>query len=400
MVEIDNTAIAFADKSNADLKRAAFIFKLLKKPWRVKFGKALLDFALKAKLPIAWIIKPTVFKHFCGGETLKECEQSIDQLAKARISSTLDYSAEGQETEESFDDTTTIIFNIIEKAAKDKNIAHAVFKPTGIARLRFLEMLSEGEILSNDEEQELLRVEKRFTAICRCAASHNVPLMIDAEESWIQPAIDMLVEQDIEDFNHDKPIIYNTLQLYRKDRLDYMIKYCNKAWDMNVMPAFKLVRGAYLEKERERAKKMGYESPVHDFKKDTDEDFDQAIKYCLDNIEKMAVCIATHNENSVLYAISYMELLNIEPDHPHVSFSQLYGMSDNISYNLAANGYNVSKYVPYGPLKLVMPYLIRRAEENTSVAGQTNRELEMIRKELKRRKSLGKAEKVLEIYNQ
>ncbi|MBS4013314.1 MAG: proline dehydrogenase family protein [Bacteroidetes bacterium] len=387
MLQFENTKVAFADKSNSYLKKAKFIFRMVASPRLVKVGSSLLRFAILIRFPVKWMVKPTIFSHFCGGETISECESSIGNLSNSNIKSILDYSAEGLQNEKSFDKTTEIILSIIKKASVDVRISQAVFKPTGIARFKLLEKVNNNQSLTLNEADEFQRVQIRFAKICDYAAKHNVALMIDAEESWIQNTIDRLVENEMMKHNKTRPLIYNTVQLYRKDRLKYMTEFSKKAFDSGYFAAFKLVRGAYLEKENDRAEDLNYDTPIHTSKRDTDTDFDKAIKFCIDNIDRMAVCIGTHNEDSVRYAVSYMELKNIPKDNKNVYFAQLYGMSDNISYNLAAEGYNVSKYVPYGPVKLVLPYLIRRAEENTSVAGQTSRELELIQKEIMRRRA-------------
>ncbi len=386
MVQFENTEIAFAHKSNSYLKKAKFLFRMVARPRLVKVGSALLRLAILLRFPIKWIVKPTIFNHFCGGETISECESSIDNLSNSNIKSILDYSAEGLQNEKSFDKTAEIVLSIIKKASVDSRISHAVFKPTGIARFKLMEKVNNNQSLTLEEADEFHRIQIRIAKICDYAAKYNVALMIDAEESWIQNTIDRLVENEMMKHNITRPLIYNTVQLYRKDRLNYMTEFSAKAIEAGYFAAFKLVRGAYLEKENERAENLEYDSPIHSSKRDTDTDFDKAIKFCLDNNEKIAVCIGTHNEESVKYAVSYMELKNIPKDNQNVYFAQLYGMSDNISYNLAAEGFNVSKYVPYGPVKLVLPYLIRRAEENTSVAGQTGRELELIQKEIHRRR--------------
>ncbi len=384
----ENTEIAFRTKSNSELNNAKRIFTMVANPWLVKTGKILLMIALKLHIPIKWAVKPTVFKQFCGGESMEECDKTINELSLWGVKSILDYSAEGLETEESFEDTFRKIISIIDKAKTSSAIPYAVFKPTGIARFALLQKINEGKTLSDQEKEEFKRVQYRFSKLCEHAASKDVPLMIDAEESWIQDAVDELVEKEMAKYNKNKPLIYNTVQLYRKDRLKYLMDYSEKAWKNKIYPGFKLVRGAYLEKERERAAKFDYPSPVHDTKDNTDNDFNMAVKFCLDNANKMASCVGTHNEDSVNFAVLYMKDEGILPGHENIWFSQLLGMSDNISFNLAERGFNVCKYVPYGPVRLVMPYLVRRAEENTSVAGQTSKELQMIKTELRRRKQL------------
>jgi proline dehydrogenase len=351
----------------------------------VKVGAALTRFALKIGLPITWILKPTIFNHFCGGVSISDCNETIVRLGRSNIKTILDYSAEGKETDTDFDYTRDQIIETIIRASKDENVPYAVFKPTGVARFGLLEKVQAKKDLSELEKLELERVKARFALICDTGARLNVPVMIDAEETWIQDIVDEIVEELIFEHNKTKPLVYATLQMYRHDRLEYLKDLVGRAKEKGVKAAVKLVRGAYMEKERERAKELGYPSPIYPDKQGTDSAYDQAVKFCLENVKDVAVCIGTHNEKSSLLGAEEMVKLGVKPQNPNISFSQLLGMSDNISYNLAAAGFNVTKYVPYGPVKTVVPYLIRRAEENTSVAGQTSRELALIRTELKRR---------------
>ncbi|TVR39448.1 MAG: proline dehydrogenase [Bacteroidia bacterium] len=387
MIDFENTAIAFRDKNNKTVRKAYWLFRLIGSPVLVKAGSALLRFALWLGLPVNWVLKPTVFSHFCGGETIEACEKRIQLLGQSNVLTILDYSAEGKETEADFEYTKQQILATIDKSAVSKQVPYAVFKPTGLSRFALLERMQSGAMLSDDETQEFERVKARFDEICAYAVSKNVPVMVDSEESWIQDIADHLVEELMFRYNKEQPMVFNTLQMYRHDRLAYLHNFAVKAGEQGVFVAFKLVRGAYMEKERERAVKKGYPSPIYPDKEATDKAFDEATAFLLDNIRESAVCIGTHNETSCSKAAERMKSLSIKPDHSHVSFAQLLGMSDHISYNLAAAGYNVCKYVPYGPVKTVVPYLIRRAEENTSVAGQTSRELFLIKKEMQRRKS-------------
>lgn len=387
MIDFENTRIAFRDKNNKSVRKAYWLFRLIGSPVLVKTGSALLRFALWLGLPVNWILKPTVFSHFCGGETIEACENKIQLLSRSNVLTILDYSAEGKETEADFEYTKQQILATIDKSAASEQVPYAVFKPTGLSRFALLEKIQSGLKLTDDEAQEFESVKARFDRICAYAVGKNVPVMIDSEESWIQDIADRLVEDLMFRYNKKQPMVFNTLQMYRHDRLAYLHDFAEKAKKQGVFVAFKLVRGAYMEKERERAVKKGYPSPIYPDKEATDQAFDEATAFLLDNISDSAVCIGTHNETSCGKAAERMTRLSIKPDHPNVSFAQLLGMSDHISYNLAAAGYNVCKYVPYGPVKTVVPYLIRRAEENTSVAGQTSRELFLIKMEIQRRKS-------------
>jgi proline dehydrogenase len=383
----EDTRIAFRDKSDRELRRAYWLFRLVGSPVLVKIGAIKLRIALWMRFPVSWILKPTIFSHFCGGERIEECQETIDKLGASSIRTILDYSAEGKESEREFDRTAGEVMKTIRKASLENNIPYAVFKPTGMARFGLLEKLQEGGPLSAGEQSELENLHSRIEAICRLADETGIPVMVDAEESWIQEAVDRLVEDLILRYNKNKPLVFNTLQMYRHDRLEYLRRFTGIAREKGVMAAFKLVRGAYMEKERDRAARMGYASPIYPDKPATDNAFDLATQFCLENLDHLAVCIGTHNEKSCELAAGQMDKLDIPHDHPNVSFAQLLGMSDHISYPLAASGFNVCKYVPYGPVRTVVPYLVRRAEENTSVAGQTSRELYLIRKEIRRRKS-------------
>lgn len=386
MNSFENTRIAFPEQSTKELKRAYWLFKMVKNPFLVKMGSAVLTLANRLHLPLRWVLKGTVFRHFCGGETLEESQKAIQQLARYNIKAVLDYAAEGVENEKEFDLARQRIIATIELGKKNPDIGFAVFKFTGIARFGLLEKVSAQSLLSKEENLEYQRVRDRASSICEKAFESKVPVMIDAEESWIQDAIDEMVEEFMEKYNKNSPIVYHTLQLYRIDKLYYLKKLAKTARRKKYIPAFKLVRGAYMEKERERALKMNYASPIHPDKNATDTAYNDAVKYCIENNDSVSVCIGTHNEESCLEAVFQMEKMELKNNNDRIYFSQLKGMSDHISYNLAAEGYNVSKYVPYGPLRLVMPYLLRRAQENTSVAGQTGRELYLIRKEINRRK--------------
>ncbi len=387
MVSFDNTEIAFSGKTNSDLRRSYWLFKLIGNPAFVRMGKSLTTFAIKTHLPIKGIIKATIFKQFVGGENIEECSRTIESLGKFRIGTILDYSVEGKESETDFDHCATETIATINRAKNDTNIPFCVFKVTGLARFDLLEKVSAGKTLSSEETTEFERVKKRVEKICTTARDAGKPIFIDAEESWIQQAIDDLADAMMALCNREKAIVYNTFQLYRKDRLAFLKQSFEKAQAGNYLLGAKLVRGAYMEKERERAAANNYPSPIQDTKENSDRDYDLALLYCIEHIERLAVCAGSHNESSSLLLVKCMQEKQIRNDHPHVFFSQLFGMSDHISFNLSNAGYNVAKYVPYGPVREVLPYLIRRAQENTSVKGQTGRELSLIIKEKKRRKN-------------
>ncbi|GAB4131858.1 MAG: proline dehydrogenase family protein [Bacteroidia bacterium] len=386
MVSFDNTQIAFSAKSDADLNRSYWLFKMISSPTFVNIGKGLTTFALKTHLPIKGIIKATIFKQFVGGENIEECSKTVAQLGKFNIGTILDYSVEGKESESDFDHCAEETIATVERAKNDPHIPFCVFKVTGLARFALLEKVSSGSKLNEAEQKEFDKVRERVKRICGTAHKYGKPIFIDAEESWIQQAIDDLADDMMALYNKEKCIVYNTFQLYRNDRLDFLKKSFSKAQSGNYFMGAKLVRGAYMEKERERAAQMGYPSPINATKEHTDRDYNEALRFCAEHYERLAVCAGTHNEQSSLLLVQLMKEKNIPASHPHIYFSQLLGMSDHISYNLSNAGYNVSKYVPYGPVKEVLPYLIRRAQENTSVKGQTGRELGLIIKEKERRK--------------
>ncbi|MBK9216079.1 MAG: proline dehydrogenase family protein [Chloracidobacterium sp.] len=384
-LDFQDTATAFADKTDSQLKEKHRLLKVLNSPTLNSIGTKAAKFALSIGLPVEGMIKSTIFEQFCGGETIAECDLVIKKLGDARIGTILDYSVEGKATEEDFDRTRDEIIRTIERAKNDGNIPFSVFKVTGIAPLGTLERMSARKKLDAKGQAKCERITKRIADICDAAYQAQQPLFIDAEDSWIQDAIDRIVTEMMERYNRERPFIYNTLQMYRTDRLQHLKDARRQAKADGYFYAVKLVRGAYMEKERERAVEMGYPSPIHETKADTDADFDAALDYCMRHYEDMAFVNATHNETSALHLARLMHDAGVAPDHPHIHFSQLYGMGDGISYVLAKHGYNVSKYVPYGPVHDAVPYLIRRAEENTATAGQVSRELEMVRRELARR---------------
>ncbi|WP_022833066.1 proline dehydrogenase family protein [Mucilaginibacter oryzae] len=382
----ENTEIAFRHSSDADLNRAYWLFKMINVNFLVKIGPPVTNFAMKVGLPIKSIIKATIFKHFCGGETIAECDYTIKNLCSGRVGTILDYSVEGEEDETVFDNTRDEIIRTIERAAKDKAIPLTVFKVTGVGRFGLLEKLDARLKLNDTEEEEWRRVQNRVLAICDKAYKNSVPVMIDAEESWIQDTIDLLALTMMTRFNKQKPIVYNTYQMYRHDKLASMLNDHAIAQSEGFILGAKIVRGAYMEKERKRAEEKGYPSPIQPDKKSADLDYDSALDYCTSHINEIAFVAGTHNEESCRLLAELLNNKGIDHKHPHVYFSQLLGMSDNLSFNLAHTDYNVAKYVPYGPVKAVLPYLFRRAQENTAIAGQMSRELSLITKERKRRK--------------
>ncbi|WP_431157693.1 proline dehydrogenase family protein [Winogradskyella poriferorum] len=382
----NNTRIAFNLKSDSELERAYFLFKMISSQPLVRIGTAATNFALKANLPVEGLIRSTVFDHFCGGVNEDDCLDVVQKLYGKGVSSVLDFSVEGKEEEQQFDKALNKTLELIEFADKKEEMPIAVFKPTGFGRFHLYQKIGEGKALTEAEEQEWNRVKERFHMVCKLGKDKDVEILIDAEESWMQDAADELVEELMRSYNTEKPIVFNTLQCYRWDRLDYLKSLHQRAKKEGFKIGMKIVRGAYMEKERVRAEEKGYQSPICKDKSVTDENFNNTLGYILSNLSDIAVFIGTHNEDSSYLAMELMEKYTIKKNDNNVWFGQLYGMSDHISYNLASEGYNVAKYIPFGPVKDVMPYLIRRAEENTSVAGQTNRELELIKTERKRRK--------------
>ncbi|UFH34995.1 proline dehydrogenase family protein [Flavobacterium acetivorans] len=382
----NNTEVAFSLKSDTELDRAYFLFKMIANQPLVRIGTAVTNFALKAHLPVEKLIRATVFDHFCGGVNENDCLSVVDKMYTKGVSSVLDYSVEGKEEEDQFDAALKMTLKTIDFAQERQAIPFAVFKPTGLGRFELYEKIGEKQALSSSEQEEWNRVVARFDLICSEAYKKNVALLIDGEESWMQDAADDLVTDMMRKYNKEKAIVFNTLQMYRWDRLDYLKKLHEQAKEEGFYIGMKLVRGAYMEKENVRAEEKGYKSPICSSKEATDVNYDAAVLYMLEHLDKMAIFAGTHNEESTYKLMDLMKKNGVKANDDRIWFGQLYGMSDNISYNLAANGYNVAKYLPFGPVKDVMPYLIRRAEENTSVAGQTNRELTLIKTERDRRK--------------
>ena len=385
-LSFENTEIAFQSKSTKQLNKSYWLFKLVSNNTLVKVSPFLLKIAFALRLPIKGLIKQTIFEQFCGGESIENCDKRIQSLAKFNIGTILDYSVEGKSIEDDFNRVTKETTQTILKAKENDNIPFAVFKISGLARIELLEKVSNSKMeLNKEEKKEFKRVKERINLICTTAYKNNVRLFIDAEESWIQDAIDEIVISMMRKYNSERAIVFNTLQMYRWDRLAFLKQSYADAENGNYFLGLKIVRGAYLEKERERAKKMGYPSPIQKDKESCDNDYNLALRFCMNHIDKIALCAGTHNEQSSILLTQLMDENNILKNDQRVYFSQLLGMSEHISFNLSNNEYNVAKYMPYGPIKDVLPYLIRRAEENTSIAGQTGRELSLIIKEKKRR---------------
>lgn len=384
-LHFDNTDIAFKHRSTKELKKARFLFSSMASPFLTKVGMKLTNFAFTFRLPVKDLIKKTLFKQFVGGETIQEAATTARLLSTGNISTILDYGVEGKQAEEEYDHAAKEFVKAIEYASEQDNIPFISIKVTGFARFELLEKLHSGTPLSHDEEKEWFKVRARVNDVCASASRHRIMILIDAEESWIQKPIDEIADEMMRIYNLATPVVYNTFQMYRHDRLVFLHVSSEKALDQNYILGAKLVRGAYMEKERARAAAQGYPSPIQPTKLATDADYDDGVRYCLDNIRHIALFVGTHNEQSCLLTTRIMSEKGIDKADAHVWFSQLFGMSDNISYNLSYYGYNVAKYLPYGPVKDVVPYLMRRAQENTSVKGQTGRELALITKELERR---------------
>ena len=386
-LDFQDTKTAFADKSTEDLLERQRLFKVMNSPLLNSLTTKAATFALGLGLPVKGIIKSTVFELFCGGENIAECEPVVERLGNSNIGSILDFSVEGKSREEDFDNTKDEIIKTIRRAKDDPRVPFSVFKVTGIAPLGTLEKMSGKRKLDAKGQAKCERIYSRVAEICEFAHSIGQPVFIDAEETWVQDAIDRLATEMMERFNRETVIVYNTIQLYRKDRLQFLKESRRLASEGKYFLGLKLVRGAYMEKERDKAADEGYESPIHDTKRDTDDAFNAAVDYCLKHVDRVSMVVGTHNEKSTQMLVGKMFEKRIVPNHHHIYFSQLYGMSDNLSYVLAKNGYNVSKYVPYGPVEDAVPYLVRRAQENSAVTGQVSRELDLINSELKRRRS-------------
>jgi len=386
MLDFTDTKTAFSIKSDKDIRRAYFMYRMISYPWLVKMANPMIRFASAIRFPINWIVKPTVYAQFCGGETIDECGPVIEKLKAGGVYSILDYSVEGSEEEEVIEQALQETLRVIDYAASNENIPFTVFKPTAFAKSDALEVLSTSHSPDAESVKEGAKFRQRVQKLCERAYGYGIPIMIDAEDSWYQEIIDQVVMDMMAIYNKKQPIVFNTYQMYRHDRLERLKQDHTRAKKEQFFMGAKFVRGAYMEKERERAGEMGYEDPIQPDKPATDRDYNLALKYTLENIDDFAVFNGTHNEESSRYMAELMDELKIPRNDNRCWFSQLYGMSDHISFNLANEGFNVAKYVPYGPVKFVLPYLMRRAEENTSVKGQTSRELMLLKQEKDRRK--------------
>lgn len=388
-LSFNNTEVAFSYKSDQDLRKSYALFLSLNAPWLTDLGTNVVKFALKAKLPVQTLLKKTIFEQFCGGETIEDCQRTINRLAQYHVQTILDYSVEGEKSEAGFDRAQREILRTIEAAQSSSHLPFSVFKVSGIADTDLLARVQVGKSLTDAESMAYERAKRRVHTLCRAATEANARILIDGEESWIQDTIDRWADEMMQTYNQERTVVYNTYQMYRQDMLGNLKKAFQRAATYNYSLGAKLVRGAYMEKERDRAEELGYPDPIQPTKEATDNDYDKALLYCINNKQRISLVAGTHNEYSNQYLTLLMEKHGLLPNDPRVYFAQLYGMSDNISFNLAAAGYNVAKYVPYGPVKKVMPYLFRRAEENTSVAGQSSRELRLVREELSRRRRTG-----------
>jgi len=382
----NNTEIAFSLKKDSELERAYFLFKMIANEPLVRIGTAMTNFAIKAKLPVEGLIRATVFDHFCGGVSEDDCVSVIDKMYTKKVCSVLDYSVEGKVDEAQFDAAFDMTIKLLDFVKEKESIPFAVFKPTGFGRIELYEKIGNEVELTAEETKEWNRVVARYDKVCALAKEKDVKLLIDAEESWMQDAADDLVADMMRKYNTEKAIVFNTLQMYRWDRLDYLKELHAEAKVKGFYVGMKLVRGAYMEKENDRAMANDYTSPICESKAATDRNFDTGVSYMIENIGVLSLFAGTHNEDSSYLVMQLMREQNVPVNSDAVWFGQLYGMSDHISYNLSEAGYNVAKYLPFGPVRDVMPYLIRRAEENTSVAGQTTRELNLLKEERKRRK--------------
>lgn len=388
LLDLNNTAVAFERKNDKQLANMAWLFRQMNRRWLVNMGSSLALFALKLRLPVQGIIKRTIFTQFCGGTNLEECTATVAELSKYNVLTALDYGAEGKETDIELDKTRDEALRATRFANQQKTIPFVSCKVTGITPFHILEKVSAGKKLTEEDQKTFERSCARLEALCAEASKNNCALFVDAEDSWIQQAVDDMTDAMMEKYNKERITVYNTFQMYRHDRLAFLKKSFERAKERGYILGAKLVRGAYMEKERERAEEMGYPSPIQPNKEATDRDYDAGVVFCVENYDRIASCVASHNQKSNLLQVELMEQKGIAKDHPHLSFCQLYGMSDTITFNLAKAGYQVAKYVPYGPVRDVVPYLIRRARENSAASGEVSRELSVIVSEIERRKKM------------
>jgi proline dehydrogenase len=385
MLPFEDTALAFAHKSDSELRKSHFLFSLMNNPALVDIGARLAEWAFRLRLPVNWLVKNTIYRQFCGGETIDEVKEVIRQLGQYNIKTILDYGVEAKATEEDFERTATHLQKTLDYAAEDGYIHIVSMKLSGLFRFALLEKVTRMEALDTAENAEWQQGLQRVERICQAACDAGILIHVDAEHSWIQGAIDRVAWRMSERFNREQPIVINAVQMYRKDRLAFLEASLEHAREHGYRCAVKLVRGAYMEKERARSAAMGYPDPIHDTLEDTHSAYNRALEFCIRHIDEMYVCNATHNEDSCRLQAELMAQYKLPPGHPMTATAQLYGMSDNISYTMARAGYNVEKYLPYGPVQEVVPYLIRRTRENTSAGGQMSRELARLRMELHRR---------------
>lgn len=388
MIQFDDLETAFRYKSNRELKFAYWLFRMVGNPNLVRLGKKITYLALKLRLPVSWLIKPTIYRHFCGGESIDECMKVSLNMEKYGVHCILDYSVEGGESPAAIHAALEETLRTIENARLNPNVPFTVFKPTAFSLEYILEKGSLGSLTSAEDVAEANLFSERVETLCKAAHKAGVPIMVDAEDVKFQPLIDEVVTRMMEKYNKEKAVVYNTLQMYRIDRLDFLKESYRKSVEGNYYLGIKFVRGAYMERERARALKYGYPSPINPDKPTTDRMYNDGLRFTLDHLDRISVFSGTHNEDSNRLLTDLMEQKGLARNEPKIWFSQLFGMSDHVSFNLAAAGYNVAKYLPYGPVRHVLPYLIRRAEENTAVAGQSSRELQMARKEYLRRRSI------------
>lgn len=386
-INFEDTATAFAHKSDWELKKSHFVFSTMNYPWMVKAGTTLTTAALKVHLPVKGIIRKTLFDQFCGGESIEGSEPRMIQLAERNVKTILDYSVEGEANEKGYDEAMEEALRVSAYARQHVSIPFCVIKLSGLGSVRLMEKKQKGEQLTAEEQQRFDRMVYRIDRVVGQAVEHDMKFMIDAEESWIQDVIDTVCYDLMKKYNKEQPYVYNTYQLYRHEAYPNMVKAYEEVTAAGCYFAAKLVRGAYMEKERDRAEENGYPDPIQPDKRATDSDYNRALEFAVEHIDRFAVCAGTHNEASCQLLVNLMDAHGIAKSDDRVYFAQLLGMSDNISFKLAAMGYKVAKYVPYGPVEKVLPYLFRRADENTSIAGQSGREFTLVKKEIKRRRT-------------
>lgn len=384
-MDFNNTKIAFSMKSNGDLRNARLLFTLIQSPGTVKFIKAITNVALKLHIPVAWAVKPTLYRQFVGGESLEECTKAVELLKNYNVKSVLDFSAEGGSSKEQTETAFAETVDSIDYAAANPAIAYAVFKPTAMVNVNTLSIAARKEPLNKEQKEQMEKFRERIFSLCRHAWERGVRILIDAEHFLTQDIIDQVTEEAMETFNKERAIVFHTLQMYRKDRLQYLKELHERARDKGYIPGIKFVRGAYMDEERKLAAIGGYEDPIHPSKEATDDSYDGGLRYVMENIDSFELFSGTHNYESNYLLAHLIDSKGLKRNDPRIFFSQLYGMSDNISFVLASQGFNVCKYLPYAPVREVLPYLLRRAEENTSMAGQTGRELQLIKDEIARR---------------